>query len=258
MIRNEMKRTATGAATLALAIGILMTAAAPTQAQYRSYDDRNGYSGYDGRAQWSNERMRDYAFKLAYHNAYTDAERDYDGRSRFGFRDMPGYRTDGNGYLAWMGSRDDYRAAYRRGYEAGFIDSLESRPRRYDRADVERVLGGDLEGVYDNDGGYRDDGYNSDDRGWDRGGWNNRGRDNRNEILRIAQQNGYRDGLRVGQEDRNRRGSNFDRSDRFRDALAGYRSEYGNRDFYRQAYRDGFRKGYEEGFRSRGRVPRPF
>ena len=256
MIRNGMKRTATGAATLALAIGILVTAAAPAQAQYRSYDDR---TGYNSRAQWSIERMRDFAFKLAYHNAYTDAQRDYDGRSRFGFRDMPGYQTDGNGYLAWMGNRDNYRAAYRKGYEAGFIDSIESRPRRYDRADVERVLGGDLERVYENDGGFRDDPYNGNDRGWDRGDWNNQGRDNRSEILRIAQQNGYRDGLRAGQEDRNRsRGFNPDRSSGFRDALAGFRVEYGNRDFYRQSYRDGFRKGYEEGFRSRGRFPRPF
>jgi len=145
MIRNEMKRTATGIAALALAIGILMTAA-PAQAQYRSYDDRNGYGGYDGRAQWSIERMRDYALKLAYHNAYTDAQRDYNGRSRFGFRDMPGYQTDGNGYLAWMGNRDDYRAAYRRGYEAGFIDSIESRPRRYDRAAVLIVGTGTIRG----------------------------------------------------------------------------------------------------------------
>ncbi len=284
MIRNGMRRTAIGIAmSTALALGILMSASAPAQAQYRGYDDRNGYGGYDGHAQWSNERTKDYAFKLAYHNAYTDARRDYDGRSRSGYKDMPGYHNDSNAYRSWMGNRNDYRSAYRKGYEAGFKDSIESRPRRYDRDDVERVLGGDLKQVYGNHGDYRDDPYGDDrgdrDRDWNNQGrdrdhdwnnqgrdrdhdWNDRRRDNRSETYRIAQQNGYRDGLRTGQEDRNRsRASGPDRSDRFRNAQSGYRSGYGDRELYRQAYREGFRQGYAEGYRSgRGRFtfPRPF
>jgi len=263
MKRNGMNRIAIGTAMLTLAFGILVTGAAPAQAQYRAYDDRNGYSGYDGRVQWSNQRAADFAFKLAYHNAYTDAQREQSVGSRVSLRNMPGYRTDSNGYLAWMGNRDDYRAAYRRGYEAGVSDSMAGRPRRYNREDIERVLGGDLEQMYENNDGYdgaynRDDRYRRDNREWDRGGWGH-GRYNRTEIFRIAQQNGYRDGLRAGQEDRNRsRRVGPDRSDRFRDALSGFRSEFGDRESYRQGYRDGFRKGYEEGFRgTRGRFPFP-
>jgi hypothetical protein len=84
-------------------------------------------------------------------------------------------------------------------------------------------------------------------------------------MYRIAQDNGYRDGLRQGQDDVNRR-RRYDYNDdsRYRDASNGYRSEYGNRDAYRNAYREGFKRGYDEGYRRSGnnrggiRLPWPF
>ena len=76
------------------------------------------------------------------------------------------------------------------------------------------------------------------------------GRGNWGRVNAIAQQNGYRDGIRHGERDRQRRlGINFAHSSQYRNALSGYRFEYGNRDRYRDAYRQGYRRGYIEGFR---------
>jgi len=242
MKSNSFKKTISGAAlTIALMFGVMLASSASAQAQGRDYNGRYGYQ------QWSRERVKDYAFKLAYHNAYSDAERIDRGRYRPSYRDMPGYRNDNTGYLAWMGYQDDYHNSYRRGYESGFNESIQGRPRRYDREDVERVLGADLERVYEHEPNH----------GRDRDDWrdrDNNGRGGRNDISRIAQQNGYREGLRNGQEDRaRRRGFDYEHDDRYRDAMSGYSSEYGNRDFYRQAYREGYRRGYEEGYRQNNR-----
>jgi flagellar biosynthesis/type III secretory pathway protein FliH len=72
----------------------------------------------------------------------------------------------------------------------------------------------------------------------------------RQELYRIASQNGYRDGLRLGRQDRARnRQSDFDNHREYRDAVNGYRNEYRAREYYQQAYREGFRSGYEDGYR---------
>jgi hypothetical protein len=249
---NQLRRTISGAALmLAMTFGVLIASSASAQAQYRDYQ------GQYNRQEWPTNRVRDYAMKLGYHNAYTEAEREARSGNRPNFRNMPGYRNDDNGYLSWMGHRDDYRAAYRRGYEMGFTESLQGRPRRFDRDDVEQVLGGDLERVYEGEPNYRnrDWGSHRDNRGRD--DYRNGGR---NDIHRIAQQNGYNDGLRNGQDDRaRRRGFNYQNDPRYRDAMSGYRSEYGNRDQYRQAYREGYSRGYEEGYRNtRGRISFPW
>jgi hypothetical protein len=260
MNSNKFGRTVSGAAlTLAMMLGIAIASGASTQAQYRDY----GRDSYGQQGTWSKERTRDYAYKLGYHNAYTEARRAYNSGVRPNYRDMAGYRNDSNGYLDYMRYRDDYRSSYRRGYEAGFNDSMNNRARRYDRADVERVLGRDLERTYESDDryddrDYRDRDYRNDDRDYRRG-------TGRGEAFRIAQENGYRDGLRQGQDDANRR-RRYDYNDdsRYRDASSGYRSEYGNRDAYRQEYREGFKRGYDEGYRRNGnnrggvRLPWPF
>jgi hypothetical protein len=248
---NKFGRTISGAAlTLVMMLGIAIASGTSAQAQNRDY----GRDSYGQRGVWTKERTRDYAYKLGYHNAYTEARREYNSGVRPNYRDMEGYRNDGNGYLDYMRYRDDYRSSYRRGYEAGFNDSMNNRARRYDRADVERVLGRDLERTYE--------GNDRDDR---RGDWRGGRNDGRNDVYRIAQENGYRDGVRQGQDDANRR-RRYDYNDdsRYRDASSGYRSEYGNRDAYRQAYREGFARGYEDGFRRNGnnrggaRLPWPF
>lgn len=259
MSMNELRKKVGGAAlTLVMVFGIAIMSSATAQAQWR---DNDRYNGNQEQVRWTSERNRQYSFMLGYHNAYTEgknaAERGYRGSPR----DMAGYRNSNNGYRAWMGSESTYRDSYRKGYEQGFSDGQTGRSRRYDRDDIERVLGGDLERVYE-----REDRHYPDDRDRDRrGDYNDRDGRNRSELYRVAQQNGYNDGLRHGRDDVNRRRSyNLDDSSDYRNATRGYRSEFGNRETYRNAYRDGFRQGYEDGYRRRNgrdtnnRFPWPF
>ena len=70
------------------------------------------------------------------------------------------------------------------------------------------------------------------------------------DIYRVAQDQGYRDGLEQGTKDgRDRERYRPEDNGRYKDATRGYRSEYGNKEAYRQAYREGFRRGYDQGFR---------
>jgi hypothetical protein len=82
--------------------------------------------------------------------------------------------------------------------------------------------------------------------------YRDRDRFDREDVMRIARENGYRDGLQAGEEDRDN-GLRFemDRHWSFRRADSGYRWEMGFRDLYRREYRDGFTRGYEDGFRGR-------
>jgi hypothetical protein len=247
---NGLKKRIGGAALMfAMALGIGLSASTPAQAQWRDRD----YRYDDNTVRWDRERTRQYAFMLGYHNAYSEGKEMAERGSRVDYRNMPGYRQGTNGWLAWMGHQDTYRDSYRRGYEAGFKDGQQRSGRRYGKDDVERILGDSLRNVYGNDSYYYDD---DNDRNR-RGDWNDRdgrdGRYDRNDAYRIAQQNGYNRGLRRGEEDRARRRSyDYDDTSEYRNATDGYRSEYGNRDVYRQGYRDGFRQGYEDGYRGRG------
>jgi len=238
---------------------MLGVSVAEVQAQYRDYDGRGEY---DDQVRWSKERTKDYGFKLGYHQSYSEARDARERGFRGSYRDMPGYRNDTNGFLAWMGYRDDYRDAYRKGYESGFRDLFSGRERRYGRNEVEQALGGRLKDTYDDDRTYDDRNYgdrNYDDR-YHRDDRRDYGRNGQSDVYRIAEQNGYRDGYRHAEDDRSHhRGFSYEHSDRYRDALSGYRSEYGNREQYRDAYRDGYKRGYSEAFRRgenyRGRSP---
>lgn len=106
----------------------------------------------------------------------------------------------------------------------------------------------------------RDRDRDRDDR-YRRGGYGN-------DVYRIAQRQGYQDGLNTGASDASR-GQSYDpqRSHYYRNATYGYDRSYGNnREAYRQAYRSGFVQGYREGFqryggnrrRNYGRFPFPF
>jgi flagellar biosynthesis/type III secretory pathway protein FliH len=221
------------------------------------------YDHYDNQVRWQRERTRQYAFVLGYHNAYTEGEDARQHGYRISYSNMPGYRNSMNGHLAWMGHPDTYRDGYRNGYEDGFKDGYGGRQRRYDRHDVERVLGDSIRNVYGRDDYYpgrgRGRGRDDHNEGWGRG----RGRYDRNEVLRIAQQNGYREGFEHGQSDRARgRSFSYQHSSEYRNATHGYRWEYGDRALYQQGFRDGYRRGYEAGYRSRNssqrRFPWPF
>ncbi len=93
-------------------------------------------------------------------------------------------------------------------------------------------------GDYDRDRDYnrnrRNDGYYGDS----------------SDIRRLALERGYQDGVRAGRDDR-ARNRRFDYEDHsaYRNATAGYRNEYGDREAYRSSFREGFRRGYDEGYR---------
>jgi hypothetical protein len=242
---KSLKKSFIGTAMgLVMILGVTIATA---NAQYRDYDRGRGYND-----SWSRARTTDYAFKLGYHSAYSEAMEAKRGGFRGSFRDLPGYHNDGNGYLTYMNYVEDYRAAYRRGFESGVRDAFAGRERRFGRNEVEAVLGRSLKDTYPDDGDYRDPDYS-------RGDWrNNRGNDSRN-IDSIAQRNGFQDGRRQGEQDRFRRVRfDYQRSSEYRNALNGYRFEFGNRDRYRESYREGFRRGYTEAFRGGDYRNRPF
>lgn len=105
-----------------------------------------------------------------------------------------------------------------------------------------------------------------DDRDWNRnddyrnnGQYGQYGRNNgqygrNNNVYRIAQQQGYQDGLNTGASDGQRGQSyNPERSHFYKSGTEGYSSSYGNKEAYKQAYRNAFVQGYQQGFQRYGR-----
>ena len=70
-----------------------------------------------------------------------------------------------------------------------------------------------------------------------------------NGAYNAAYDNGFRDGLEKGREDRDDNDS-FDpvRHSRYRSADRGYQSRYGTKEHYKLTYRDGFEAGYAQGY----------
>ena len=89
----------------------------------------------------------------------------------------------------------------------------------------------------DDDDGYNRDGDNRDDRG---------------EVRDRAQRFGYDEGYRAGQTDRaNGERADFRDESAYRDATAGYQSQQGMLNYYRQQFRAAFAEGYADGYRNR-------
>ena len=67
---------------------------------------------------------------------------------------------------------------------------------------------------------------------------------------RVAYDNGYRDGIKAGEND-GRRGRRYEpsRHGDWRDADDGFRREYGDHNLYRRNYRVGFEQGYSQAYR---------
>jgi hypothetical protein len=63
-----------------------------------------------------------------------------------------------------------------------------------------------------------------------------------------AQQNGYRDGLERGRQDRSRNSRANTNNDEYRQADRGYSRSEGSRGQYKQAYRAAYQRGYNDGY----------
>jgi hypothetical protein len=84
-------------------------------------------------------------------------------------------------------------------------------------------------------------------------GRNRSSRSYENQMYRVAQDYGYRDGINKGAEDaRDRDRYNPERSNEYKKATNGYDSDYRNKEGYKQAYRDAFQHGYDEGYNRYG------
>jgi opacity protein-like surface antigen len=125
------------------------------------------------------------------------------------------YRQGDYGWRPSYGSRDQYRADFRLGFERGYR------------------LGYGQYGQY---GGYRTSPPP----------WSN-GRDRGASDLAFS--NGFDDGYKEGLNDGRHRHRNDPYAEsRYRSADHGFEKWYGSREQYRLSYRDAFRRGYERGF----------
>ena len=80
--------------------------------------------------------------------------------------------------------------------------------------------------------------------------WQNRSYNRGNGDYDFARDNGYRDGLAVGEKDaRKNRAFQPRNSDWYEDADRGYNKSYGDKSFYKHEYRDAFEQGYADGYR---------
>ena len=69
------------------------------------------------------------------------------------------------------------------------------------------------------------------------------------DARRAAHDNGYRDGVRRGEQAaRDRKAFNAQLERDYRDATNGYNRSFGDRERYRDDYRGGFAQGYREGY----------
>jgi hypothetical protein len=143
---------------------------------------------------------------------YQDRDRDgIDDRYEIGLRDG---RSDREHRRAWNPRHPG--AAYMNGYRAGYGTGW--------RNDNDR--GRDYRGPYGT-GPY--------------GGYGNQNK--------LAYNNGYQQGLRYGETDRNSGHSNRPTySSTYQNGSSGYNSSYGSKAEYKRAFQDGFRAGYERGF----------
>jgi hypothetical protein len=74
---------------------------------------------------------------------------------------------------------------------------------------------------------------------------------------RAAHDNGYRDGVKRGEQAaRGKKPFNAQIEREYRDAENGYNRSYGDRNRYRDDYRGGFAQGYRDGYEGRGKNDR--
>ena len=94
---------------------------------------------------------------------------------------------------------------------------------------------------------------NAQDRNWDRYG--NYG--GSAELRRAALNAGYNDGIRAGNDDRQRRRqSSYQNSSAYQQATDGYNRHLGDRELYRRYFREAFESGYNLNDNNQANLPR--
>lgn len=96
--------------------------------------------------------------------------------------------------------------------------------------------------------GYGDDRYDRDRDGWRHG--NDDGYYQGDRDYNSPSDNGYRDGVVIGERDAQRnRAFRPNKNDWYEDADRGYNRAYGDKNFYKRQYRQAFEQGYSDGYR---------
>lgn len=203
------------AAAVSLVFGFIFIAGGVAEAQYGGYGHYGRYGGYGNGV-----------YQIAQQNGYNDGLRKGEEDFREGHNNPQGtseYKRATNGYDSRMGDKETYKQAYRQAFLQGFSEAQN------------RAYGGGYGnyGGYNNGPYYRNDGYGN------YGGYGN-------DIYRIAQQNGYNDGLRKGEEDAREGHNNPTGTSEYKRATNGYDSRMGDRYQYQQAYRQAFLQGFSE------------
>jgi hypothetical protein len=186
-----------------------------------------------GAGQDRDDRARQYGGSLdarqhGYEHAYRDgADRGRQDRERhinYSLTDSD-YQIGARTYERGFGDKGEYMAGYREGYKAGYDDGFNGRDGQYAQLYGRPAARGP---VSPRDDVYADRPYSSTDMAFD---------------------SGYREGITLGQQDRNRNTrSNFRNDASYKNADLGYRSTYGDKAQYQFQYRDGVERGYEDGF----------
>ena len=140
--------------------------------------------------------------------------------------------------------------------EQGYYDS---NGRYQRRSDPNAQYQGRRRGRRGNNSGYNDGGY------YENGGYtgpidDRRGNKSPRDVVRVAQQNGYRDGAQRGQYDRQQgvRRPNPRGHGAYQYALNGWDPEWGSGRTFQQYYRQTFLQGYQEGYGQRTQYRRRY
>ena len=129
----------------------------------------------------------------------------------------------------------------------------DSRQADHERAELQRDATNCGYGYYDSRDNYYQNYRGERDDLRDRRGDGYRDYDRRSDRYDPAVDNGYRDGMNIGQQDA-RKGKSYrpQKHDEYEDADRGYTRSYGDKNFYKNQYRQAFQNGYSDGYYRRG------
>lgn len=205
-------------ATVGLAVVIALGASASVHAQPQQSRDRERALQYGGAVDaWQ------HGYEHAYRDGADQGRQDRESRRPYTLRDTDYWAA--RSYERAFGDRGEYMDGYRQGYQAGYDEAFYGLPGQYGDLYAKPQAGAR---VPPNQDPYANRPYSSTDMAFDAG---------------------YREGVTLGQQDRQRNSrSNYRNSTTYKNGDLGYRSTYGDRRQYQTQFRDGIDRGYEDGF----------
>ena len=187
-----------------------------------------GYAVADHKYHGGAVEAQQHGYEHGYRDGYHQGVKNRQDRDKY----KPNVKDSDAGYEKYMGDKGQYKQGYEIGFHAGYDDGFYARAARFR----------EVFGPYDDPNRARGEADRSDDIYSQRGF---AGSD-------VAFDIGYRDGLTAGDADYvGHHDPRPENQHDFRDAEHGYRSNYGDKEAYRQRYRDGFLQGYRDGYGGR-------